>query len=289
MQNKVFLIGIVAGLAAALGLAAAFSAMAAQASAQSAHSGHGAMGTGMAMNQSTTAAAGQSQPNSGMFGASASSMVRNVSVTGVTITGDKQVSVSLRHTGTGAGPSVVVVAITNPSAVMPMMHNAIMGMGSSMGGGTSQGMMMGHGSTGGGMGMGGGMGGMSHGGTAATNAATPAWNSTQWQQWHAQMAQLAGQQQDPALASQFQQWHAQMMQNPAMMAPGSMMWNATSGALAGPQQQLQQHQQHSAQAQTGSAVVNAGWQHSTVRVKLDGAGSAYDSGIVGVLVFPLSS
>jgi hypothetical protein len=283
MQNKVFIIGLVAGLAAALGLAAVFSAMAVQANAQTMLHSLGAMGPGMASMGGMSTVAG---PASGMFGASASSMARNVSVTGIAITGDNQVSVSLRYTGTGAAPSVVVVALTNPSASMSMVHNAMMGAGSS----TGQGMMMG-GSSGGGM-MGGGMSSMMMGGgtgaaTAANAPSLPAWNSTQWQQWHAQMAQVAGQQQNALQAQQWQQWHTLMMQNPGMVAPGMMMGsNATSSLNAFPFQA-----QPALQSQTGSAVLNAGWNNGTVKVKLDGTGggSAYNSEAIGVLVFPLVS
>lgn len=185
MNNRqLFLAGTIAGLASVMAFAALFSALESSASAQMAHQGMdmGAMGPGM------MATAGTGQPYGGIFSSSGSSVVSNVKVTGVSITGDSQVSVSLRYTGTGESPGVVIVANTNPATMMSMMHGST----------ASSGMM--------------GMGGMGMmDGTFATSTSSyPAWSNTQWQEWHTQMAhQLA-----LSNSTQWEQWHTQMMTNP---------------------------------------------------------------------------
>jgi hypothetical protein len=194
MNNRQLLLtGIAAGVGAVLGFAALFSSLQGAASAQMMqHQGMGAMGPGMMPASST------SQPYGGMFSSSASSVVGNVKVTGLSITGAGEVSVSLRYTGTGTSPGVVIVANTNPTAMMSVMH------GSS----ASSGMM----------GMGGmqGMGSGMMGAMPAASSSYPSWSNAQWQQWHTQMAgHLA-----MTNSTQWQDWHSQMMMNPA--------WNSTS-------------------------------------------------------------
>ncbi|MEM2139559.1 hypothetical protein [Nitrososphaera sp.] len=242
MNNRqLFLAGTIAGLAAVMAFAALFSALGSSASAQMQHQGMdmGAMGSGMMATGSTT-------QYGGMFSSSGSSVVSNVRVTGVSITGDSQVSVSLRYTGTGSAPGVVIVANTDPAAMMSLMH-----------GSTASGGMMGHGSAMGGMGM---MGGMS----ATSMSSYPAWSNAQWQAWHTQMAQQLA----TTNSTQWQAWHTQMMANP--------VWtNSTSIPYA--------------TMQVGSTAVDAGWKNGSFKVKLEGAGSAYDSAQIMVAVFPLTS
>lgn len=90
--------------------------------------------------QSTTAATAAYTKKMSMFNVKAFSMVNNVQVTGVSVTGDNKISASLRYTGEGRSPGVSVVAITEPTGMMLMMHGPMM---SAMMG---QGMMMGDGS-----------------------------------------------------------------------------------------------------------------------------------------------
>lgn len=105
-------------------------------------------------------------------------------------------------------------------------------------------------------------------------------NNTEWQQWHNQMAQWHSQINSTQWA-QMQGWHNQMMAQGAM-GPGSAWWSGTS--TAGPGQFT------TFQPQTGSSVVRSGWaSETTVTIKLEGNGSAYDSGAIHVMVFPLTS
>ena len=69
----------------------------------------------------------QWQPSLG-YGSSGSSFVENVRVTGISITADNEVTVSLRYTGMAKTPGVVLVANTNPMGMMSMMHGSMMGM-----------------------------------------------------------------------------------------------------------------------------------------------------------------
>lgn len=104
-----------------------------------------------------------------MFSANVMSMVSDVRITGVAITEDNDISVSLTYNGSGSAPSVTVIALTNPMQMM---------------GGSSMGSM-------GGMMMGSNMMGSS---TPMWNHPdVPTWNATQWQHWHSQMTtQLGG-------------------------------------------------------------------------------------------------
>jgi hypothetical protein len=78
--------------------------------------------------------------NHSMFSVMGMSMVPDVRVTGVTITGDSTVSVNLTYTGNGTSPGVTIVAMTNHMSMMNMM----MGGGRNHGG-YSDGMTMGQG------------------------------------------------------------------------------------------------------------------------------------------------
>lgn len=78
------------------------------------------------------------------FNAMGASMVENVQITGIAVTGDNEISVSLRYLGEGQSPGISAVAVTNPMGMMAAMHGSQM-----MGGMGQHGMMMG----GNGMGM----------------------------------------------------------------------------------------------------------------------------------------
>ena len=65
------------------------------------------------------------------------------------------------------------------------------------------------------------------------------------------------------------------------MGPGSPWWNGTIDVWPGQSIPLR--------SQTGSSVLDAGWTSGSVMVKLDGDGSAYDSKVINVMVFPLTS
>lgn len=244
MNNRQLLMtGVIAGMGVILVFAVLFSTLQNAASAQMMQ--HQGMGPGMMPASST------SQSYGGMFSSSASSAVSNVKVTGVSITGASEVTVSLRYTGTGASPGVVLVANTNPTTVMSMMHgtsasSGMMGMGGMQGIG-----MMGSGI----------MGAM----PMTSSSSYPAWTNAQWQQWHTQMAgQLA-----MTNSTQWQTWHSQMMMNPVSNSTSTMP--------------------HASALQIGSTAVDAGWKNGTFKVKLQGDGSAYDSEHIMAMVFPLTS
>jgi hypothetical protein len=207
MANKIFLIGIVAGLAAALGLAGAFSILSTQqgATAQMMGGNQGMMGM-MDGNQGIM--------KHSMFSANGMSMVQDVRITGVSITGDNEISVNLTYSGNRSAPSVTVIAMTNHMQMMGMMM-----CGSSMGG---MGGMMGSGMTGSQS-----MGNMDMMGGNTSSMMTPPYGN------HTGMG--------------------------ASMEP-----------------------------QTGSALVESGWQSegNTVTIRLDGNTSAYGASDVHVMVFP---
>jgi hypothetical protein len=139
----------------------------------------------------------QMQHNSGMkhtiFKAGGMSMVQDVGVSGLAITGDNEISVSLAYNGTGSAPSVTVVAMTNHEHMMSMMMGDSSSMGSMGGSSSMGGMMMGSGGMMGGSAMG-SMGTMSGHNMMSTGSMPgwqhpdmPRWNATQWQHWHSQM------------------------------------------------------------------------------------------------------
>jgi hypothetical protein len=88
----------------------------------------------------------QHQPTSGhqqqgmhhsMFNANGMSMVQDVRISGVSITGDNTVSINLTHAGNGTSPSITIIAMTNHMETMNMM----MGGGHMDMGMMNQGMM----------------------------------------------------------------------------------------------------------------------------------------------------
>jgi hypothetical protein len=261
-NNKIFLIGIVAGLAAALGLAAVISAISTQSTAQMMGNPN-MMGPGMMTNSQGMMMNPQSHMGLWQFGnraaftSSGISNVDNVQITGISITGDHEVTVNLRYDGaagntTTTAPGVTVIALTNPSFMMTRMHSSMgMMMGGGYGGGFGYGMPMMQGYFGSGV------------------------NSTQFQQ-------------------QMQAMHNQMMANGGYFGyGGSMMMNPSFFNQTAPSQANILSQIKAFQSQTGSSPLNAGWQPAgmTVKVKLDGdaAASAYDSSGIQVMVFPLTS
>lgn len=162
MTSKLFVFGVIGGLVAALGLAGVFSALSTQSSAQMIQ--HGTM---MGM-QSTQ---GSSMHHT-MFSASGMSMVQDVKISGVAMTGDNEITVNLVYQGTGNAPGVTVVAMTNHEAMMSMM------MGGSMMGNT--GMMAGNSMMGSSMPM------------MWSDPGMSTWNATQWRNWHSHMTAQEG-------------------------------------------------------------------------------------------------
>lgn len=74
-----------------------------------------------------------------------------------------------------------------------------------------------------------------------------------------------------------------MMSGQMMTGPG-MMWNNGSNAIT------TSIPFAAFQSQTGSSVMNAGWtSDTTLKVRIDGDGSAYESNGIHVMVFPLTS
>lgn len=203
MASKVFLIGMIGGLAVALGLAAVFSAIATQSTAQMMQHNSGMTGTQMMINPSMMSMQAPWQwNNKATFSANGMSNVENVQITGISITGERDVTVNLRYHGNGTTPSVTVIALTNPMPMMGMMH-----------GSSGMGMMDGS-----------------------------------------------------------------MMNRPGITSNNS--WNATATSIPFT----------AFQSQTGSSVMNAGWtSETTLKVRIDGDGSAYDINGIHVMVFPLTS
>jgi len=68
----------------------------------------------------------QHETNHNMFNVMGMSMVHDVRVTGLSITGNNTVSVNLTYTGNGTSPGVTIVAMTNH---MAMMNKMMMGHG----------------------------------------------------------------------------------------------------------------------------------------------------------------
>lgn len=169
IQRKyTFLTGILAGLVIAIGTASAFSFMATQtfgqannnnspsdsqnqASSQMMQGGSndGMSTSQMQNNQSDMQSDGTDMGSSMMNGMSffsgeGVSMVDNVKVIGVSISGGNEISVSLRYSGNGTAPGVTVAAITQSmeNMMMPMSMMESDNSGNMM----SNGMMQGHGS-----------------------------------------------------------------------------------------------------------------------------------------------
>jgi hypothetical protein len=74
----------------------------------------------------------QHEMNHNMFNVMGMSMVHDVRVTGLSITGNNTVSVNLTYTGNGTSPGVTIVAVTNHMAMMNKMM--MMGHGRDHGG-----------------------------------------------------------------------------------------------------------------------------------------------------------
>jgi hypothetical protein len=266
MTNRLFLVGIVAGLLGVLGLAALFSTLPGQSSAQMMGGSH--MGNNMMMDFQTT---GQNAPwhttNHASFSAFGISYVENVQVSGISVSGDNQVTVNIRYTGNDTAPSVVIIAKSDP-----MMRGASAGM--MAGGPMHSGMMMG------GMGM---MGAMPTGQGMIYGGQYHAWNSTQWRHWHMQMAELHAQMNSTQINGLHQMHNMisaqNMMMGPGMISgPQKFIWNGTSTET------------FSHQPLVGSAVLESGWSSSaTLRVTLVGDGSAHEINGASVMVYPLTS
>jgi hypothetical protein len=273
MTKQLLIVGMAGGLAVAIGLALVFSAISTQSTAQMMGGNMGIMGNqGMMATQSSNAPWQWNQRS--IFNANGMSTADNVQITGVSVSGNKEVAVNLGYDGSETSPAVTVIAITNPMAMQgPMgMSSGMMGMG-------GMGMMQR------------GQNGMMYGSQAMTGggwSAAPVWqNNTQWQQWHDQMAQFNNQmaqwhgQLNSTQWAQMQAWHNQMMTQ-GSTGPGTTWMNGTSTTWSG---QLTEFQ-----SQTGSSVLDGGWTSgATVTVKLEGDGSAYDGSGVRVMVFPLTS
>jgi|GEM_PF-2522818 len=271
MASRIFLIGIVAGLAAAMGLAGVFSAISTQSAAQMMGGMHGGMMGNNNMMMTTTGntpVLAHQVPwhwtNKASFGSNGISNVENVQITGISISSDKQVTVNLRYTGNGTTPSVVVVA----SAGSMGMMGDYGGMGM-MGGGMHSGMM-----SGGmyGMGMMGSQMPMMGYGPYGVQMHTM-WNDTQWQQWHNQMAQWHSQMSN-------QSWSNQTMnQNMMGMMRGHQM----------PMMGMPMGWQHHSFL-VGSTALDSEWtSNAPASVTLVGDGWAYDTNNVSVTVYPLTS
>ena len=258
MANQVLLLGIAGGFAAALVMALFISAATSQSSAQMMNH------QGMTMVDSTNIS--PFSMHGTKFSATGMSMISDVKVTGVTITGNGSLAVNLRYVGTGSAPALTVIAMTNHMSMMSMMQS------SGMQGGMS--------------GMGSGMG-MMHGGQGnmmrpmiGGAGGSAAWqDSEQWEQWHTNMAQWHGQLNSTQWAS-IQALHNQMMSQGAM-GPGNSFWNNTALMQMGVGNQPA--------LQSGSSTVESGWTSSSLEVRLVGQGSAYESNDLLVVVFPLTS
>ena len=115
MSSKLLSLGMIGILAvASMALAALFSSQTATAQMMT------------MQNQMMQQSNPQQQPgmNHNMFSVMGMSMVPDVRVTGVSITGNNTVSVNLTYTGNGTSPGVTIVAMTNH---MAMMMNMMMG------------------------------------------------------------------------------------------------------------------------------------------------------------------
>ena len=67
-------------------------------------------------------------------------------------------------------------------------------------------------------------------------------------------------------------------------------WNGTTGMTDGPLMSsgAMNSTAMMRQMQVGSNAIDAGWKTGTFKVKLEGDGSAYDSGHIMVMVFPFT-
>jgi len=258
-MNKIFLVGIVVGLVSAIALAGLFSILAFQSTAQMMGGNNMAMmgnqgmnGHTMSMNQGVPAPL--YWKSMGSFSANGISNVQYVRVTGISISKPDEVIVSLRYNGNATSPALTVIATVHQGTPM----NDI---GSMMGYGSGMGMMQ--------NGIGSSMMSGSQPMMTPWNNSPAIANNTQWQQWHTQMAQWHGQINSTEW-QQMQAWHNQIM---AQM----LQIQNTSDQATFPQPQV------------GSSVVSSGWNDSTIKVRLEGDGSAFESSNIEVMVYPLTS
>jgi hypothetical protein len=200
-SNKLLLAGIIGSVGVAVVLASLL--LSAQyATAQMEHQQHQQM-----QQQESTQHPGKKHS---MFSANGMSVVQDVRISGIAITGDNEVSINLFYSGTGSSPSVTIIAMTNHSQMMG-------GMGSDSG----------------------------HGGGMMDSGMT---------------------------GSQHSQQGGMDM---------TMMGNSTSMTMPHGAQSVMM------ETQTGSALVQSGWQTgSAFTIRLDGTSSAYDASDVHVMVFP---
>jgi hypothetical protein len=138
MSKQLLFVGLAGGLAVAVGLALLFSAISTQSTAQMMnHQGmSGTMESGMTAAQLTDMPWQANQRS--MFHASGMSTADNVQITGVSVSGDDEVTVNLRYDGSETSPAITVVAMTNHMAMMGMMTGGSGGghMGGMMDSGT---------------------------------------------------------------------------------------------------------------------------------------------------------
>jgi hypothetical protein len=239
MANRLFSIGIVAGLAAALALAGMFSALSDHSAAQMMGGDH--MGNRMTSIQTFGQDAPWSWTKKASFSATGTSNVENVQVSGVSITSDNQVSVNVMYDGNGTTPAIVIIASSDLIQGAGMMPHGMMGS----------------------------MGAMPVGQGTMFSGQNRAWNNTQWQQWHSQMAELHANMNGANLPG-MEQLHNQMFANPNMM-----MASMTSA-----------HQN----PMWGGMALQSGWSSNTpFIVTFSGGGSAYDANNVSVMIYPLTS
>lgn len=141
-RNYTFLTGILAGLGIAIAVASVFSLTAAQTWEQTSNNDKNSQAGGQNPTNSHMMQGGSNSDIS-LFSGEGVSMVNNVKVTGVSITGDKEVSVSLKYSGNGTAPGVTLVAMTQSMQDM-MMPMSMMGSDNDTENMMSDGMMQGH-------------------------------------------------------------------------------------------------------------------------------------------------
>jgi hypothetical protein len=140
LSNKktLIVIGATAGVAATILFASLFSSMTASAQMMMPSTQNQTNSMMMRYGQNHFSAS----HNMGMFSVMGMSMVKNVAVTGVSVTGDNEISVNVRYTGNETStPGIGVFVMTNHMDMMKEHMEAMMyGQNYGMGGGSS--MMM---------------------------------------------------------------------------------------------------------------------------------------------------
>jgi hypothetical protein len=118
-DHKLFLAGMIGGVAVAIALASLFSSMAASAQMMTPMQNQ----TNMAMQHKQNHLPKDS--DTGIFSVMGMSTAKNVTITGVSVTGNNEVTVNVRYTGNGTStPGIGVFVMTNS---MEMMHHMMMG------------------------------------------------------------------------------------------------------------------------------------------------------------------